>query len=373
MSRTDGKKSHALERERRILRGLAHEWELAVSELSSDYRKHLKRPLFRLSDVSGRLGQWDADKREICLDRRLAFEHPWDEVRDVLLHETAHQLAQTVLGANGQPPHGPAFRQACLMLRADPSASATEKPLHKRLENRHAQDEHPIRQRIQKLLSLAQSGNVHEAEAAMHKAHELMARHHIKTLETDPDRSFVSIFLGQPALRHFKEFYFLANLIQDFYFVQGIWVPAFVVDKGKMGRVLEISGTHANVAQAGYVYDFIRVHIDQRWQKMTVGNRLTRYQKSDFAVGVIQGLREKLEARQLPDSRPEERALIHQPDPRLSHYLQQRFPRTSKIQRGGGRQDQDVYRRGVDVGAKMVLHRGITRATTDKIRKLPHT
>jgi hypothetical protein len=359
--------------ERQILYGLGMEWALAVSELSSDIRKFLKRPLFRLSDVPGRLGQWDADKREICLDRRLALEHPWDEIRDVLLHEMAHQLAQTVLGADGQPPHGPAFKQACLMLRADPSASADVKPLHKRLESRYAQDEHPIRERIQKLLSLAQSGNVHEAEAAMHKAHELMARHHIETMETDPDRSFVSIFLGQPALRHFKEFYFLANLIQDFYFVEGIWVPAFVVSKSKMGRVLEISGTYANVSQAGYVYDFIRSHIDNRWEIMTAGNRLTRYQKSDFAVGVIEGLREKLEARQLPDSRPEKRALIHLSDPRLSDYLRQRFPRTSRIQRGGGRQDQDLYRRGIDIGTKMVLHRGITRATTDKIRKLPHS
>ena len=347
------------------------EWELAAAELPHGYSASLKRPLFRLSDFAGRLGQWDPLKREISISRRLAFDHHWDEVRDVLLHEMAHQLAQTVMASEGQPPHGPAFQKACLMLRADPSASVGVRPLHERLAAGCAADENPIRQRIQKLLSLAQSRNAHEAESAMRKAHELMARHHINTLKTDPDRSFVSIFLGRPALRHFKEAYFLANLVQDFYFVQGIWVPAFVVGKGKMGRVLEISGTHANVAQAGYVYHFIQTHIEDRWQKMTIGIRMTRYQKSDFAVGVIEGLRHKLETEQLPDSLPEERALIRRPDPRLNHYLRQRFPRTNRIQRGGGRQDQDVYRRGIEVGEKMVLHQGITRANTDKIGKLP--
>nr|MBL0715651.1 DUF2786 domain-containing protein [Desulfobacterales bacterium] len=232
-------------------------------------------------------------------------------------------------------------------------------------------DESPRRQRIRKLLALAQSQNANEAEAAMLKAHELMARHHITTLETDPARSFVSIFMGQPGLRHFKEAYFLANLIQDFYFVQCIWVPAFVVRKGRMGRVLEVSGTSPNVAQAGFVFEFVSAHIDRRWQALTRNQRLTRYQKSDFAVGVVEGFRHKLEQEQLPDCRPRERALIRQTDPRLSAYLHRRYPHTSRIQRGRGRRDPDVYRHGLKVGEKMILHRSITHTSRNSKRKLP--
>jgi hypothetical protein len=363
----DGRTAH----ERRLLMGVSHEWDLAAADLMPDYRRRLRRPLFRLADMSDRLGLWDPGKREICLQRRLVCDHPWDEVRSVLLHEMAHQLAQTVLGGDGQPVHGPAFRQACLMLRADPAASASRKPLHERIAAGCSRAENPLRRRIHKLLSLAQSRNVHEAEAAMRKAHELMARHHIVTLETDPARSFASIFLGKPALRHFKEAYFLANLLQDFYFVQGIWVPAFVVAKGRMGRVLEISGTPVNVSQARYVFDFVKGYIERGWQALVVAQRLTRYQKSDFAVGIIEGFRHKLAQRQLPDRRPAQKALIRQPDPRLSAYLHQRYPRTSQIQRGGRRQDADLFHRGFEAGKKMVLHRGITQRAPASNRKLP--
>ena len=362
--------SDATATERQILIGLSHEWDLAAADLAPDIRRGLRRPLLRLADMADRLGLWDPDKREICLNRRLAWDHPWDEVRAVLRHEMAHQLAHTVLAADGQPAHGPAFRQACLMLRADPAASASRQPLHERIAAGCARSETPLRQRIHKLLSLAQSRNVHEAQAAMRKAHQLMARHHITTLETDPARTFTSVFLGRPALRHFKESYFLANLLQDFYFVQGIWVPAFVVSKGKMGRALEVSGPPVNVSQASYVFAFVQGYVDRRWRELAAGNRLTRHQKSDFAVGLIEGFRHKLQKERFPDCRPAQKALIRQPDPRLSAYLRQRYPRTSRIHRGG-RQDQDIFRRGYQAGEEMVLHRGIVQASPDTGRKLP--
>jgi hypothetical protein len=353
-----------------ILTGLSHEWDLAVGDLAPDYRRRLRRPLFRLADMADRLGVWDPVKREICLNRRLAVSHAWDDVRDVLLHEMAHQLAQTLPGGDGQTAHGPAFQEACLLLRADPSATAARQPLHDRIAAHCSQTGNPLRQRIRKLLSLAQSRNVHEAEAAMRKAHALMARHHITTLETDPARSFTSVFLGLPALRHFKETYFLANFIQDFYFVQGVWVPAFVVSKGKMGRALEISGTPINISQASYVFDFVQAYVERRWQRMTSEKRLTRHQKSDFAVGIIEGFRHKLEKEQLPDCRPDQKALVRQPDPRLTRYLHWRHPRTSRIQRGG-RQDQDIFRRGFKAGEEMVLYRGIAQPSRNSGRKLP--
>ena len=54
---------HAAE-ERLILTGLCHEWDLAAGDLAPDYRQRLHRPLFRLADMSDRLGVWDPVKRE---------------------------------------------------------------------------------------------------------------------------------------------------------------------------------------------------------------------------------------------------------------------------------------------------------------------
>ena len=85
-------------RERRILLGLAHEWELACSQLAPAYRARMQKPSFRLADTTRLLGQWSPARREISLSRQLAENHPWDEIREVLRHETAHQLADAMPG-----------------------------------------------------------------------------------------------------------------------------------------------------------------------------------------------------------------------------------------------------------------------------------
>ncbi len=58
-----------------------------------------------------------------CLSRNVVLNHSWDAVREILLHEMAHQFAEQVLGASNEPPHGPKFKRACYLLRANPSAS----------------------------------------------------------------------------------------------------------------------------------------------------------------------------------------------------------------------------------------------------------
>lgn len=355
-------------REKRFLLGLAHEWELACAYLDDHLRRRLPKPSFRLADMRSRLGQWSAARREICLSRHFMETHPWDDVREVLRHEMAHQLADTLLDADGQPPHGPAFQKACLMLRADPAASAARRPLRERIRSRSSEGS-GIRRRIRKLLSLAQSANLNEAEAAMLKAHQLMSRHHLDALQLE-ERRFVSLFLGQPALRHYREAYVLANLLQDFYFVQGIWVSAFVVAKGKTGRVLEISGTSANVDNAAYVHDFIKGFTARRWADYREGQTLKRSQQTDFAVGIIEGFRSKLEKALTATGDPRKLALVTSADPQLSRYLRHRYPRTQSIQRGG-RQDPAVYADGLEIGRRLVIARGIGRQGEQSRRRLP--
>jgi len=86
--------------ERRILHGLACEWEEALWVLDSPYEELMRKPLFSLGDMKSKLGEWSREKREICLSRNLVLNHSWDAVREVLLHEMAHQFADEVLGAS---------------------------------------------------------------------------------------------------------------------------------------------------------------------------------------------------------------------------------------------------------------------------------
>ena len=356
------------ELERCILHGLAMEWETALSVLHSSYRCRMHKPLFRLKALKNRLGYWSDERREICLSTDLAFHHPWDAVREVLIHEMAHQFADEVLGARDAPAHGPQFLKACRLLRANPKASGSYPPLHERMKRHGDNGNDHILLRIQKLLALAESKNRHEADLAMTKAHELITKYNINLLSDHENRHFVSVFLGKPALRHFREDYGLAGLLQDFYFVFGLWVSAYVMEKEKMGRVMEITGTGQNVQMAAYVYDFVRQFINSRWLEYNRKRGLNRYRKTDFAVGVIEGFRSKIEEKNRKKSNPSScRCLVKVEDPLLAAYTDHKYPHTRSFRPKVSTQDRAVVKDGRRLGQRLVISKGITeRGTTQR-------
>jgi hypothetical protein len=349
------------ELERRILHGMAMEWEAALWVLSPSQRQYIQKPFFRLKNLKHRLGYWSHEHREICLATDLAFNHPWDAVREVLIHEMAHQFAHEVLGARDAPAHGTAFQEACKLLRANPKASGSYPALDERISNKVENGKDRILRRIRKLMALAKSKNHHEAELAMAKAHELIAKYNIKELEMQKIRQFESIFLGKPALRHFREDYHLAGLLQDFYFIFGLWVSAYVFERQKMGRVLEITGTRANIQMAAYVYNFVRHFIDSRWREYNHDKGLTRYRKTDFAVGIIDGFRSKLEKNNRRyQNKTSSRSLMRLEDPLLVAYTDRKYPHTKSFRPTISSQNRRVVRDGRRLGKRLVISRGIT-------------
>lgn len=349
--------------DRQILRGLLAEWENAWWLLPESLRRSIKRPLFAIRDMPARLGCWRREKREITLSRDMVSGHPWDDVKEVLLHEMAHQVAHEGLQATSEPDHGDGFRQACRLLRANPAASGTYRPLHVRLQQGEKLiDRDRIVVRIHKLMALAESRNPNEAQAAMRKAHELISRHNVDLIARGADQDYQSIFLGVPRLRHFREAYHLAHLLQDYYFVQGMWIQAWVLEKGRMGRVLEISGTRKNVWIADYIHAAVCRHIDDAWADYRRNKGLNRYRKTDFAVGIIEGFKTTLQQASAAGSRGVD---THLParieDQALSRYLAHRYPHVRSFSRRGLGHDTRVMADGTESGRRLIIARGITR------------
>lgn len=351
--------------ESRILHGLACEWENALWVLKSSHRTRLNRPVFSIRDMKNRWGYWSGEKNEICLSRKLVLNHSWDAVREILLHEMAHQFTEQALHTLDEPPHGQTFQKACSLLRANPRASGTYRPLDERNSRNTPNFEDKILVRVKKLMSLAQSHNRHEAEAAMAKAHELIAKYNVDLLARDDNRHFVSVFLGSPALRHFREDYYLSNLLQEYYFVYGIWVPAYVIKKGKMGRVLEISGTVHNIKIAGYIHDYIKHFIDTRWNEYNKEKGFNRYRKTDFAVGIIEGFRSKLKLQEKNKKNVmDQHGLVKVRDPLLKKHFDYRYPNTTSVGGKALRNNRHVLKDGINIGKNLIIHKGISKKGT---------
>ncbi len=364
-----------IELDRRFLRGLLAEWENALWLLPASLRRMLNKPFFSISEIPGRLGSWDYQKREIIFNRELIHDGRWDDVKEVLLHEMAHQVAHEGFRAMSESAHGKKFQDACRLLRANPKASGTYRSLHERLhmgETLSQRDK--IVTKIHKLLALAESTNLNEAYAAMQKAHELILRHNVELIKDDTQQNYHCIFLGKPRLRHFRETYHLAHLLQDFYFVQGVWIQAWVLEKEKMGRVLEISGTRSNVQIAEYVYDSVRRFIEMNWDGYRQGKKFNRYRKTDFAVGVIDGFRTTLKkaAPSGIDSGGTSLPEITE-DHALTSFVTQRYPNIRSFSRRSPGHDKQVRRDGRKKGRQLIVAKGITHKEGYRERFLPAT
>ena len=195
----------------------------------------------------------------------------------------------------------------------------------------------------------------------MLKAHELIAKFNVDLLFLNEKREFVSRLVGTPALRHTRDQYRLANLLQDFYFVQGIWVPVYVVEKGKMGRALELSGTTQNIEISVYVYEFISNYIRAQWMIYNAAGRCNYRRRTDFAVGVLDGFRKKMEIKSKKRNQKHcDGELIEIKDSQLQDYMAFKYPRTRSVRRGAPRVDSNVIRAGMAAGENLVISKGIT-------------
>jgi len=356
--------------ENSILKGLVYEWKKIYSNLPEAYKKTIRQPVFSLSDgqiFGGRVATWQSKTYRICFKRNFILAARWSNVLDVLRHEMAHQLADTFYGNNQETSHGQCFKRACSILQADPSASAAIVPRSQRIidDTLHApeQKEDRLIVRVQKLMSLAKSSNQIEAEAAAAKANELITKYNLEILAADTDRDFCSLLLCQPALRHPGWYLWITGVLNEFYFVNIIWVGAFCVDRSKPGRSPEVSGTAQNVQIAHYVFDFINKYIDTQWETYRKNHDVSWRDKTSFAKGVVRGFREKLTVQKNKTIENfkhacETSALVRTDDPKLSVYIKERYKRLRSFGGPSSIQPQH-FNEGKKAGQNLVISKAV--------------
>ena len=317
------------------------------------FRGRLQRPVLALSDSDRRLGAWDGRTRTLSIARELVLARPWPVVREVLKHEIAHQFVDEVLGARGERAHGPAFEAVCRQHGFD--ASATGVPDID--PGTVVPPPSPVLRRIARLLALADSPNVHEAEAAMKAAQRLMLHHNIDAAVAAAREGFTFRHVGVPNGRVPAAQHVLAGILSRHFFVEVIWVPAYAARDGRSGRVLELCGTPSNLDVAAYVHGFLIETAERLWRehRRSRGLRGNR-ERRRFQLGVMMGFDEKLKTA-ADENRRE--GLIWVGDPALDDYLKRRYPRRTGGS-GIGIHATETYEHGRSAGRNIVLNRPIT-------------
>jgi hypothetical protein len=333
-----------------LVRELRDTWR----ELNGNhFRGRMRPPVIALSEVGGRLGQWHSATRTLFIDRTLVFAQPWSVVREVLKHEIAHQFVDEVLKVSDQSAHGSAFQDVCRRFGID--ATATGMPA----TPAGGAGGSPVLRRIARLLALAESPNLHEAEAAMKAAQRLMLKHNIDASTAAAREGYAFIHLGVPRKRVEAAEHILAGLLARHFFVEAIWVPSYLAKEGRSGRVLELCGTLSNLEVAAYVHGFLLETAERLWREHKLRHGITSDQeRRRFQAGMMSGFSEKLKSGAKESQRE---GLIWVGDPGLDGYLQQRYPRRS----GGGSVGVRLtaaYEHGRAAGREIVLHKPVKQS-----------
>lgn len=328
----------------------------------SHFKNALRLPHLELVASRSTLGRWIEATRTIELSRALVLSEPWGVVVEVLKHEMAHQYVSEVLGERGETAHGPRFRAVCDALGIDAAARGTPEAKEDAGEARRMGD------RIARLLALAESPNVHEAEAAMAAAQRLLLKHNLELRDARVALGYVWKHLGKPTGRTTEAERILSLLLERHFFVEVIWVPVYRPLEGKRGSVLEICGTPENVDIADYVHGYLLTTAERLWSehKVSHGIRLDRDRRT-FLAGVMAGMNDKL-SREAKKS--EEAGLVWIADGELTRYFRKRHPYVRNV-RYAGRQRNEAYAHGREAGRQIIIHKGVREHAGDRAHLLP--
>jgi hypothetical protein len=318
------------------------------------FKGALQCPLFRFADVLSVLGRWLPGERAIELSRSLLTDQGWGVLVEVLKHEMAHQYVDEVLNVRDQGSHGAMFRAVCAERNIDARASGTPTKESCSAEALHVLD------RVAKLLSLAQSDNQHEAQAAMSAAQRLMLKYNIDAaVQGGGDHVFRHI--GSATCRRSTAQRWLSSILVQHFFVRAIWVPIWRHSEGKRATILEVCGTSENVELASYVHDFLLGSAEQLWRCHKKARKIrSDAGRRSYCAGVMAGFSEKLAAER---TKNEQEGLVWVGNGELERFFRTRHPRVTFSRRGSSALASE-YAEGRRAGRTIVLHRGL--ATRDQ-------
>jgi len=363
-----------------------YQLQTEFKQVCSCYRISLDVPAFEISDSTVTLGLWSPANRTISISATLINEHSWDAVINVLKHEMAHQYVHEYMNRGMEQPHGPSFKEACeklgVMFPFNTATGNTPKVFSAEIHHKPDPEYERKVNKVRKMLSLAGSGNRHEAEAAMSKANSFIRKYNLERLDSvaTSSYSYEIINTGKKRLHIIERR--IASLLMDYFYVDIVYSELFDSECLESFKTIEMLGTCENVAFARHVYGFLQHRADLLWKNYRKNSKTPGKYRKTYILGLLQGFREKLAkeeerkslpVRLSPGRRPHKTisGLVVAEDPGLAEFTNRRFPRLRKVQyRSSGIYCTNTYTAGKTEGRKITIHKTVRHEDGNRGRLL---
>jgi predicted metal-dependent hydrolase len=299
------------------------------------------------------LGHFNAPFYQIGLNRKLIYSAKDSVLRDILCHELAHYI--TFLKFGEVLPHGNEFKAVCKEFGFSPEISSATINLLTANENKEGdlQSERVI-EKVKKLLQLAHSSNVHEAELATLKANELLLRHNLDQVSAENE---TVIYLERVLIRSRKD-----TKLTAIYDILRHFIVRPVISQGKGQCCIEVSGTLTNVKLAHYVAEFLDRELDHLWELAKKEFGLTGLRaKNSFFIGVAKGFDDKMKLSKSALSTDDKRSLVLV-EQRLDEATASIYRRLSQSY-SNTQIDEAARGRGVESGRNLTIRKGVEKSS----------
>ena len=272
-----------------------HKCELYLQEIiKTETNLKFKRSRFELNKYTypihvvaftqdQRIGYFDPITFHIGMNYSLIYKAKTPILKNILRHELAHYLC-FIEYPNHTKAHGEEYQTICK--RYGWSEKVSKATMDIEIENDNFEGDlksEKIISKIKRLLTLAQSNNVHEAQLATLKANQLLIKYNIENIDLKSyDQVFVETVLKLK--RRNAKMNTVYEILKNF-----LVRPVIIQGRGEVS--LEVSGSKSNIELAKYVTSFLDSELDRLWT-MTPLKGLKA--KNSFFTGIAKGYDEKV-------------------------------------------------------------------------------
>lgn len=318
---------------------------------------------------SSKWGFYDSSLFQIGLNKNLFWQAQDSIIEQIIRHELAHMLTHLVYGPDVMA-HGVEFKQICRHYFFQEDISKASLNLQQVQEvTTQEEDFEKLQSKLKKLLSLAQSSNIHESQLATAKANQLLIDYNRqKLLDTPWDESTTYVKRVIDGKR-------CGGKERAIYSILKLFLVCPVFNHGPGHFYLEVVGDKGNVEFAHYVADFLNLELERLWALALKDYRSNpdkggRANKNSFMSGVAAGYEEKIKqassnTSDLQNENNQKKALVAI-DKRLAMHLKRVHPRLGHS-RSTSYLDQGWLNQGKKAGQKLSINRPLnssSRSTT---------
>lgn len=310
-----------------------------------------------LFEDNKKLGFFDLHAYKIAINKRLIFHENITDLENILRHEIAHLI--TFLDNPTSKPHQSDFHETCKRYKwgRDVWEATTNINLSSESYNIQKNLDH-IFPKLQKLLNLSSSSNVHESNLALLKANQLLLKFNIEESKFHELRQQVSqthvrrILNGKKSnAKHMA----ICEILKTFFVYP-------IHSYGHEGFYIEIIGRKSNVDIAEYVAKFLDQELERMWTlHKKISNQNGPTAKNSFMKGVQKGYLQKInEVNKLLNSE-EEKALITINNS-LQEDLHKVYPSLSH-RRIGNKLCSNSFNAGIDNGKNLSINPALKQSS----------